>query len=306
MLKNVTNLADVTFSSKFISSFKKVLKKLYHYESYMDFLIIPSILNKKTLSYIPLLNYTDRYSNDVKDLLELGKENEFQIRALNFDYTDFKKNDTVTMRIETKNQSSENLFANSVKSRCRNKIRNSIKKQDFTLKYGNDSKSIDDFYKIFSETMYKHGTPVLDKNLFISLADEFKSDIIFYNAFDKDKVIATMCIMIDGNLAWYPWGGVDIEYSRKLAGYFIYWKTLQHICDTKQIEIFDFGRSSYGGSTYNFKSQFGAKPIKIDIIRSNEADIYSKYSLASNIWKKLPKNVVDFIGPKICKYLVDL
>ena len=306
MSKNVTNFPKITFSKNFVNSFKKVLKRLYGYESYMDFLIVPSVLNKKTLSYIPLVNYTDRCSNDVKDLLELGKENEFQIRALNFDYTDFKKNDTVTMRIETKNQSSENLFANSVKSRCRNKIRNSIKKYDFTLKYGNDSQSIDDFYKIFSKTMHKHGTPVFDKNLFTSLVDEFKNDIIFYNAFDKGKVISSMCIMIDGSLAWYPWGGVDTEYSKKLAGYFIYWKTLQHVCDTRRIEIFDFGRSSYGGSTYKFKSQFGAKPTKIDILTSNEVDIYSKYSLASKIWKKLPKKIVDFIGPKLCKYLVDL
>jgi len=71
-------------------------------------------------------------------------------------------------------------------------------------------------------------------------------------------------------------------------------------------KIFDFGRSPYSKGTYNYKAQFGAKPVKIDIVTSQKSDIYLKYSLASNIWKKLPRKVVDYLGPKLCKYLVDL
>lgn len=297
---------NYTFSNKFVSKFKKVLVRLYDYEEYMDFLIVPSFFAKKTLSYLPLLNYTDRTNKNIEDLLELTKENNFQIRILNFDYRDFKENDTVTMRLNIENKTTDEVFM-SIKSRCRNKIRNSIRKNNFTFKYGNSDLFINDFYTIFSNTMYKHGTPVFDKRLFYYLRDEFKENNIYYIAYDEyDKPIASMCMIFDEEIVWYPWGGVDGNFSKKLAGYFIYWKTLEEVVKKGDFKIFDFGRSSFGGATYRFKSQFGAEPIKIDIISSQKEDVYSKYSLASSIWKKLPKNIVGFLGPKICKYLEDL
>jgi len=293
-------------TNSFVMRFTKAVNKLYNYPKYMDYVVVPSVLGTKTLSYLPLLNYTDRRSDNIEDLLELAKDNEYQIRALNFEYTNFKTDDTVTMRVSVEDKTSEEFFAQDVKSRCRNKVRNAFKKFDFSMRHGNASQDIEDFYTIFSSTMYKHGTPLLDKKIFYNLVEEFEENIIFFNLYEGIDVIATMCILLDEDIAWYPWGGVRSEYNSKLAGYQIYWETLKHICDNTQSKIFDFGRSSYGGSTYKFKSQFGANPVKIDIHSSQNIDIYARYSLASDIWKKLPKKLVDFIGPKLCKYLVDL
>ncbi len=304
MQKNVNN--PVLLTKYFLDKFKNTLQYHYGYDAYMDFLIVPSLSGHKTLAYLPLLNYTDRGHDEVEDLLELAKENSYQIRTLNFSYNDFKPNDTVTMRLDIEGKSSEELFKDAVKSRCRNKVRNASKKYDYKLVYGHDSKDIEAFYQIFSETMYKHGTPVLDKKLFYTLTEAFADEIVFFNVYENTEVVASMCIILDEEIAWYPWGGVKSTYANKLAGYYIYWEVLQFICDNTDKRIFDFGRSSYEGSTYRFKSQFGAKPVKIDILTSQKIDIYSKYSFASQIWKKLPKNVVDFIGPKLCKYLVDL
>jgi len=304
MQKNVNN--SFVLSIPFLNKFKDALQRHYKYEQYMDFLIVPSISGQKTLAYLPLLNYTDRVYGEVDDLLELAKDNTFQIRTLNFEYKDFKQNDTVTMRLDIDAKSSERVFAEDVKSRCRNKVRNAAKKHNYRLAYGNKPKDIEAFYEIFCDTMYKHGTPVLGKDFFYILAEEFGEDIIFFNVYDDMQVVASMCIIMDEYIAWYPWGGVKSSYANQLAGYYIYWEVLQYICDNTNKKIFDFGRSSYAGATYKFKSQFGAKPVKIDIFTSQQNDIYSKYSLASTVWKKLPKRVVDFIGPKICKYLVDL
>lgn len=300
------NMKNYVFSHDFVVKFVNVLSQSFGYKKYMDFLIVKDVLGKKTLSYLPILNYTDRDSKNTTDLLELSKDNNYNIKALNFSYKEFIKNDTVTLRLDIEGKNSQELLRTCVKSRCRNKIRNSIKKYNYTFRYGNTAQYINDFYTIFSDTMYKHGTPALGKEFFIYLSEEFAENILFFNVYDKQKVVASMCIMIDGKLTWYPWGGVASEYNRDLAGYFIYWHTLEYICDNTDVKIFDFGRSSYGGGTYNFKSQFGAYPVKIDTISSRNEDIYAKYSLASKIWKKLPRSMVDFIGPKLCKYLVDL
>ena len=297
---------ELLISASFVEKFTTAINRVYHYERYMDFVIIPSLGGHKTLAYLPLLNYTDRRHDEAEDLLELSKENSYQIRTLNFSYNDFKPNDTVTMRLDIGEKSSEELFSDAVKSRCRNKVRNASKKYNYRLTYGNKTQDIEAFYQIFSETMYKHGTPVLDKKLFYTLAEVFKGEIVFFNAYENTELVASMCIIFDKEIAWYPWGGVKSAYANKLVGYYIYWEVLQFICDNTNKKIFDFGRSSYEGSTYRFKSQFGAKPVKIDILTSQKIDIYSKYSFASKVWKKLPKGVVDFIGPKLCKYLVDL
>jgi len=306
MQKNLLKSDNILFTQEFLLRFQKVVNALYNYPSYMDFTIVTSLTGKKTLSYLPLLSYTDRESHDINDLLELAKENHFEIRTLDFSYSNFQDNDTVTMRLALHNLSSQELFEKNIKSRCRNKIRNSKKKYNYTLTYGNELQDIEAFYKIFTATMHKHGTPVLDKKLFINLSEEFKENILFFNAYNNSEPVATMCIILDSQIAWYPWGGVASSYNNKLAGYFIYWEVIKFICDNYNLKIFDFGRSSYGGSTYNFKSQFGAMPLKIEILKENSYDLYEKYSLASSVWKKLPKNIVDFLGPKLCKYLVDL
>jgi len=304
MQKNVNNALVLT--EAFVQKFKSALIRYYGYDAYMDFLIVSSLAGAKTLAYLPLLNYTDREYDEVEDLLELAKDNAYQIRTLNFSYDAFEEHDTVTMRLDIDEKSSERVFAENVKSRCRNKVRNADKKYDYRLEYGHSFKDIEAFYEIFSETMHKHGTPVLARELFHILAEEFSEDIIFFNLYDNTQVVAAMCIIVDEKIVWYPWGGVKTTYANKLAGYKIYWEVLRYICDETDKKIFDFGRSSYGGATYKFKSQFGAAPVKIDILTSQQSDIYAKYSFASRIWKRLPKKIVDFLGPKLCRFLVDL
>ncbi len=305
MQNYANNIENFVFTKEFISRFRNVLIKMYSYESYMDFLIVPSIVGTKTLSYIPLIGYSDRDSKNIEDLLELSSENSFQIKVLDFDYMDFKENDTVTMRINIENKTCEELLMD-IKAKYRKVIRNSVRKNNFIFKYGNSKKMVDDFYGIFTDIMYKHGTPVLGRKFFDFLVEEFKDSVVFYNVYDDDNIVAAYCVLIDENISYGSWGGIDDKYRDKLAGHFAYWNILKDTCKNRGVKIFDFGRSPYGSGGYIFKHRFGAKPVKIDIITSQKSDIYSKYSLASSIWKKLPKSLVDTLGPKLCKYLVDL
>ncbi len=132
-----------THSKEFINKWKNVLKELYNYEKYMDFVVVPSIFGKKTLTYLPLLNYSDRLSDNIDDLLELAKDNNYQIRTLNPNYKDFKENDTVTMRLNL-NADIDMIFNNSIKSKCRNQIRKA-QKSDISIKIGNEINLINDF-----------------------------------------------------------------------------------------------------------------------------------------------------------------
>ncbi len=291
-------------SKIYIEKYKKAIQKTYGYEEYMDFLIIPSLTSKSTLSYFPLINYTDCYSDEIQRLKELAGDKDYLIRALNPTQTSFEDGDSVTMRIDIESNDTESLML-LAKSRCRNKIRKAQKKFNYVLKDGRER--IEDFYMILAQTYHRHGTPVMPKELFYNLQDEFEDKIMFFVAYDVNNApAAAISTCIDGTLACCPWGGVNESHTNKLAGYFLYFEVLKTVTQRFKVDVFDFGRSPYGGPTYKFKSQFGAQPVKIELIKPSVDDIYSKYELASTIWKKLPRFIVDRVGPKLAKYLVDL
>jgi len=290
-------------SNQFITQWKKLLQASFGYEEYMDFLIVRTITGKKVLSYLPLLNYTDRESENIDDLLELSKDNEFSIRTLNVDNQKFEIGKPVTMRLDIKEKNFDDLMKNSIVSKCRNQVRKS-KKSDLYFEIGNNKEQISDFYYLFSKTMHNYGTPSFSKSFFEEIPLYMDSNyLITY----KDNVpIAALLMLYDETLAWIPWAASNREYTNLCPNHFLYMSAIiKAISDDK--EIFDFGRSEYGGHTYKFKSQWGAKPIGITVVSSNkDNNVYSKYKFVSKVWKKLPFAVTSLIGPKLTKYLEDL
>ena len=295
-------IRNILHSKEFIKIWKQILIKLYGYDEYMDFLVVPSISNKKTLSYLPLLNYTDVSSNHVQNLLELSKENRYLIRSLNSSYSDFREGDAVTMRLDLTSNSYDYIFKELFLSKCRNQIRKALK-SDLVMKIGGNELLVD-FYQLFSETMYKYGTPVFSCNLFELIIAELDSKILV--VYKDAKPIACLLLMVDKELSIIPWSAFNVKYSKLCPNHLLYSEAIKYSL-TRGCKLFDFGRSQYGsGNTYKFKKQWGALPVKIDMLREDKVDIYTKYKLAATIWKYLPKFVVNALGPRLCKYLVDL
>ena len=84
----------------------------------------------------------------------------------------------------------------------------------------------------------------------------------------------------------------------------MYWQAIREAYEAGKT-IFDYGRSGYGGGTYEFKTRWGAVPVKIDVLTPRQQEVYSKYKLASVLWKRLPRVAVDTVGPRLCRYLPD-
>jgi len=299
--KGESIMYSAVFTKSFILSWKKMLKELYSYEDYMEFLIVPSVLNSKTLSYAPLLNYTDRLSSDISDLYELAKDNDFQIRVINSKYKDFLNNDTVTMRLDL-SSNYETVFKKLLHSKCRNQVRKA-QKSTISFTIANDQNQVEEFYALFKGTMKRYGTPVFSKKLFNLLVTYFKASFVVARM--DNIAVAALVLVYDKEIAWVPWAASNEEYRKYCPNHLIYSEAIKKAIDDKKT-IFDFGRSSYAGNTYKFKAQWGAKPVKIDVMTSRSGNVYEKYKFASMVWKYLPNAVTDFVGPKLCKYLPDL
>ncbi len=290
------------FSKDFVQGWKKALIDTYGYEEYMDFVVQPSF-GKKYLSYLPFINYTDRKSDEIEDLLELAKDNHFQIRALNFAYQDFKDHDPVTLRLHVANKSEDDLMKQNYKTLARRNIRKVQRNPKIRCELTEDVRP---FYTVLRELFKDHGTPVYPLELFENFKKHFGDAFQSYVLYHDNEIIGSKIAFIDNGLALLYAGGIPNRFKKLNASYFLDHYMTMHLQEKFSIEIIDFGRSPYNGGTFFYKTRFGAEPIKIDILTDNPKDIYNAYSIASTIWKKLPNAVTNFVGPKLTKYLVDL
>ncbi|UCE43021.1 MAG: GNAT family N-acetyltransferase [Candidatus Aminicenantes bacterium] len=298
----MSEITDITFSPEFVEKWKFVLKDLYHYKFHEEFAVVPSIWGKKTYSYLPLLNYTDRTRNQVTDMLRRVKNKDYQIRILNPEFKDFQDFDTVTMRIDLQKRDVEELFQAVVSKRNRRYIRQ-YTSDSTVIKKGNSDELVKDFYDIFAHVMHKHGTPVFSRKLFDILSKNLEST--FYVLYDDAIPKAAAVILDDQKISWIPWSGALSRYMDDRLGLLLYWETIKDAF-LKRKRIYDFGRSSYGSGTYVFKTRWDAIPVKIDLIKPRPYNVYKKYNYASTVWKKIPLGVARWFGPKVCKYLSDL
>lgn len=296
------DLFDTTFSHEFIEKWKCVLRNLYRYRFYEEFAVVPSLLGKKTYSYLPLLNYTDKKSHEVSEMVGKVTDKNYQIRILNPEFKDFQDYDTVTMRIDLQKKDIEELFQTVVSKRNRRYIRQHTSEKE-VIRKGNSDELIRDFYDIFSNVMHRHGTPVFSRRLFDMLAKNLETT--FYVLYENIIPKAAAVILDDQEISWIPWSGTQSQYLDNRPGLLVYWETIKDAYLKRKL-IYDYGRSSYGSGTYIFKTRWGAVPVKIDIIQPKPSNVYKKYSYASYAWKKIPSGVARWLGPKVCKYLSDL
>ena len=74
-------------------------------------------------------------------------------------------------------------------------------------------------------------------------------------------------------------------------------------------KVYDFGRSTPDEGTYQFKEQWGAKPLQLywHYWMRNDGQLPElnpknpKYQLAIKMWQKLPVALTKVIGPSIVK-----
>lgn len=279
-----------------------MLAALYGYQSDADALVVPGITGSRTSVYLPLLSYSDLNIENAQEKIKALSNKRYQIRVIDEACQSFFPNDTVTMRLRIAGKSAEELFKKTIHPKCRNHIRKSEKTGLF-LGAGIDKKSIEDFYTIFTATMHRHGTPVFSQMLFEHLPKFVNTQYLV--AYHEDRPVAALCLVFDEKLAWVPWAGSLFEHRDLRPNHLLYWSAIQKAL-AAGLEVFDFGRSGYLAPTYDFKSDWGALPVKLVTLTSEKADVYQKYTLAASAWKKLPKRMANSIGPVLCKYLPDL
>src|SRR6266850_5967351 len=121
---------------------------------------------------------------------------------------------------------------------------------------------LDDFYAIFSKNMRDLGTPVYGRNFFSQILQAFPEDTHLCVVRYKGVAIATSFLSGFRERIEAVWSSSDREYLSLKPNLFLYWSLL---CFSGQrgYRLFDFGRSSTGSGTHEFKMQWGGETIPL-------------------------------------------
>lgn len=167
------------------------------------------------------------------------------------------------------------------------------------------SSDVGRFYDLYAENARAHGTPALGRRFFEVLADTFRSDcdILFVRNPAGRDLSAILNFYHRGEVLAYFAGEVP-EARESNANDFKYWSLMKHAA-ARGCDRFDFGRSKAGTGSFEFKRLWGFQPTTLQyefpylpsgrVPQNNPMN--PKFRAAIRTWRRLPRPIVDRLGP---------
>jgi FemAB-related protein (PEP-CTERM system-associated) len=169
---------------------------------------------------------------------------------------------------------------------------------------------LDNFYAVFSENMRKLGTPVYGRNFFEEIFHLFPEDTHLCVVRHQNAAVAVSLLSGFRDRIEAVWSSSLPQSLALKPNFFLYWNLLC-FAGQRGYHLFDFGRSSVGSGTHQFKVQWGAQtvPLYWDYWLSDGKNLPElnphnpKYRMAIWLWQRLPLPLTRLIGPGIVRCL---
>ncbi len=194
------------------------------------------------------------------------------------------------------------------------KVRNQVRKAEKSglTTFAGGVELLGSFYDVFVVNMRDLGSPVHAKRFFEEIFALFGSAVRITLVRDGSRTVGGLIAVRFKDGMVVPWASSLREYFSKCPNNLLYWDAIQDACK-QGCATFDFGRSSRGSGTYEFKRQWGAEPIPLSWRTLKEGDGVgttissdsNAYRLGAQLWRRLPVGVSRMLGPHIRKYLTN-
>lgn len=191
------------------------------------------------------------------------------------------------------------------------KVRNQIRKAEKCglVERRGGLELLDAFYDVFSRNMRDLGTPVYPRRFFERVISTFADSSTIFLVEDRDgRAVAASIGLVHRSSLAVPWASSLRESRAQCSNTLLYWRMIEHAV-ASGLTSFNFGRSTPGEGTYQFKQQWGALPTPLhweyvleagrplpDLTKTN-----SKYHTAIAAWKRLPVPLTRWLGPHIIR-----
>jgi FemAB-related protein (PEP-CTERM system-associated) len=190
------------------------------------------------------------------------------------------------------------------------KLRNQIRKADksgLATEYGGLDE-LELFYRVFAHNMRDLGTPVWGIDFFERMLVRFEDNAKLVLVRKDDRVIAGGLVLAFKDRLYVPSASAYRSYLKYCPNHALYWRVIRDAAE-QGYRYFDFGRSTWNSSTFNFKKQWTPTPTQLHWqYHLNKADQIPainpdnpRYRLFIGLWQKLPLPVANTIGPRLIK-----
>jgi FemAB-related protein (PEP-CTERM system-associated) len=191
------------------------------------------------------------------------------------------------------------------------KVRNQVRKAEksgLTERRGG-LELLDAFYDVFCRNMRDLGTPVYPRHFFERIISTFADSSTVFVVEDQQRTpVAAAIGLVHRDSFAVPWASSLREFRAHSPNTLLYWRMIEHAI-ASGLTTFNFGRSTPGEGTYQFKEQWGARPTPQHweyVLESGRPlpDLTPKnpkFRAAIAAWKRLPVPVTRWIGPHIIR-----
>ena len=192
------------------------------------------------------------------------------------------------------------------------KVRNQVRKaQKASLQVvAGGPELVAPFYDVFAENMRDLGTPVYPRRLFEETLRAFQDRAHVVVVRQGTETLAGAVAIRFRDTVLVPWASSRRAYRHLCPNMLLYWALLERAV-ADGVTAFDFGRSSPGAGTHQFKLQWGARetPLAWEYVMMSGLEppdhgpSNPKFRLAIEAWKRLPLSVSNRLGPWIAGHL---
>lgn len=169
---------------------------------------------------------------------------------------------------------------------------------------------LDDFYRVFAINMRDLGTPVYGKDFFRNILTTLPDGAHLVIVKLREKPVAAAFLLGHRDLMEIPWAST-LRSVNALNMNMVLYRAVLGFCIERGFRFFDFGRSTRGAGTYQFKKQWGAEPLQhhwhywladggaLPELKPDSP----KFRFLIACWQRMPVMLSRLIGPHIVKYL---
>lgn len=171
--------------------------------------------------------------------------------------------------------------------------------------------SAEAFHTLYADNVHRHGTPCAPLSFFQAIHSAFANDCEFLMVQDSDGTPLSSVLTLYWRDEVFPFYAGDTPQARyRAANDFKYWEVMRRGA-ARGCSVFNYGRSKRGTGSFDFKRNWGFEPEPLHYeywMAQGEAlpalnPSNPKFRLMIETWRRLPRPVVNFLGPRLIRGL---
>ena len=190
------------------------------------------------------------------------------------------------------------------------KLRNQVRKAEKSALecVSGGCELLSSFYEVFATNMRDLGTPVYSRRFFHEVLSVFPEHTRVFVVRLNGRPIAASIVHWHRDRIEVPWASSLREFNALCGNILLYWDMLRFAVE-RRFRVFDFGRSTPGEGTFQFKKQWGAEPKELvweywtapgqSVPQLSPKN--PKFDLAIRTWQRLPLSVANVVGPLVVR-----